>query len=1115
MVRFFSRLFNVKVDEWPRLLILYSMAFLFIVGITWGELSVEASFLTKVGVKSLPQVLIVNAVVSIIAIAAYTPFVDRLANDRLLIVITVISASSIGIGRLLLGMGLTSTAYTLLYLLALVIAQTFRLHWWTYVNGFYDTRSAKRIVPVLFTASRVAVIFAGQTIPFLNAYFASGDIIWMWICTLVIVALLAWIMPDLLSDWQSIESEQESSLASVDSQRTSFIRNIREGYRYVSRSPYLRWMALSTLLLMLLITALTYRTSQIFVSPEHFTDAKALSSFLGDLNSWASLILLPFQLFLLSRIVGRMGLGNANLIFPVTTIAICGSLVAWPGLATAALGYLDRKVFYTVLRNPTDNLLYNAVPLRVKGRARAFIGGLIAPLGSLAGGCLLLMLPLIPMRWFLPALIGVSAAAYVMSALVVRRQYTQALISMLEQEDFSFLLSQPSDLTVTDTATLNWLTRRLEESTSSDFTIFVANLISEAGGNEAVPILGRIAETGNAYVRSTIIDILVAAGMQGEAVGRLYTQFLTDPDGGVRRSAVAGLEQWAGPESEEFLEQALELLSDPETDVRAQVIPPLVRSGDFFYLASAIQSLSEIMADADPHRRAQGVRILGQVGNARFIRNLVNYLDDPDDQVRLEAAVAIEALSQDTMPRRIKTMTMEHVRPLLDDPVERVRLAAVNILGRIGMSEAHRLLLDLMTDPSPQVRETTVNTLTQIGKEIIPLLSAALNDADPQKRQMATVTLSRIDREQFGPLIESHIDDNLRTIYRNYGHLQALLPYMDRPSISVLHSTLARQNRQLTEEIFYLLSAIHDPEALQVIAESLKSETARVRANAVEALESLTTPQMAGLIAPLSDPDLPPAHVLQIGRDHWDILLPDTTETIRQLAADPDPWLRALMTFALGEIGSTLAPQELETMLEDALTDPTAEVQAAAHAAKRAVASLHTADVAQEEETMLSTVEKVIFLKEVPFFAGMTIDQLKVLAGICEEEFFPEGTQVFAEGDPGGALYVVVNGRVAIEREGQREGSVVHLETIESRSYFGEMSLFGDSLRSAAAVAVRDTLTLRLRREPLIALIRQHPNLSLELINTLSQRLRDANDRIVQLTRAKPRELERLYDKLD
>jgi CRP-like cAMP-binding protein len=77
------------------------------------------------------------------------------------------------------------------------------------------------------------------------------------------------------------------------------------------------------------------------------------------------------------------------------------------------------------------------------------------------------------------------------------------------------------------------------------------------------------------------------------------------------------------------------------------------------------------------------------------------------------------------------------------------------------------------------------------------------------------------------------------------------------------------------------------------------------------------------------------------------------------------------------------------------------------------------------------------------------------------------------------------------------------------------MNLFDNSPRSATAIALQDTLILRLRREPLIALARQYPDLSLELINVLSERLRESNDRIADLTRTRTRELQKFYDKFD
>jgi CRP-like cAMP-binding protein len=202
-------------------------------------------------------------------------------------------------------------------------------------------------------------------------------------------------------------------------------------------------------------------------------------------------------------------------------------------------------------------------------------------------------------------------------------------------------------------------------------------------------------------------------------------------------------------------------------------------------------------------------------------------------------------------------------------------------------------------------------------------------------------------------------------------------------------------------------------------------------------------------------------------------------------------------------------------MVATSLTDPADEVRAAAQAASRMLTTGSTlADVNVVEDAVLSTIEKIIFLKEVPFFQSMTIKQLQVLSHVCEEEFFVEDQRIFSQGDPGGALYVIVSGRVGIEQE-KRKGSFARLATLETHSYFGEMTLFDNGPRSASAIALQNTLTLRLRRDPLITLARQYPDLSLELIKVLSERLRQANNRIADLTRTHPRELQKLFDKLD
>jgi CRP-like cAMP-binding protein len=163
---------------------------------------------------------------------------------------------------------------------------------------------------------------------------------------------------------------------------------------------------------------------------------------------------------------------------------------------------------------------------------------------------------------------------------------------------------------------------------------------------------------------------------------------------------------------------------------------------------------------------------------------------------------------------------------------------------------------------------------------------------------------------------------------------------------------------------------------------------------------------------------------------------------------------------------------------------------------------------------MLSSIERVIFLKEVTFFKDMTVDQLRALASVADEDLFPDDTAIYEEGDAGGVLYVVVSGRVGIEREDDK-GMTARLATLEPRAYFGEMNLFDNSQRTEKAVALRDTVTLSLHRESLIALIRQYPDLSLALIKVISQRLRDASEQVAKLSRTSSRKMSDVFDMLE
>lgn len=1170
MNRILTRLFNVRSEEWPRLLLLYLINLILLTGIYWGDEIIEAGFLRLVGVNYLPQVMMLNALCSVLAITIYTAFADQVANNRLLIAILGVGAAGIALGMALWGLRLTGIAYGLFYLTAQVPLRTIlNVHWATFVNGFYDTRAAKRIVPLLGSAVRLAGVASGLTMPLLNRFLSPMGIIAIWLGAILVTILLISLTPRLLRQACSLQ-EPRSATRSTSSapQFSRWLDHIRDGYRYVAGSSFLRWLALATLLMVVLLQVVDYQTKRVFAGLD---TVQAISNLTGALRGWSNLVALPFQLFFLGRIIAWTGLGTASMIFPVGTALASLGLILVPGLPTASMGQLVRTTLRTTFRNPIDSLLYNAVPLRVKGRARAFIGGAVVPVGEFIGGLLLLILQgtvRLP-AWLLPAALATLALGHLLGAWGVRRQYTKALIEMLDGQDFSFLLGREATaLSMVDPATLRLLQERLEQpDTGPEFAVFMTQLIAQVGGSRAVPLLdGYIRRTDDAFVRASTVDALVAAEVDDGQVRRLYADLLTDPDARVRRSALNGLERLSDPGDAHFQSLALTLLNDPDLQVRVLALTALARTRDLYGFPPALDALDALLQSADPDQRAQGVHVLRLVydlgGHLRVVDRLLDYLVDPADEVRLQAVLAIESLAV-AAPNLVAADAVAH---LVTDPVERVRQAATVILGAIGSPQAYQAILTALNDPMREVRATAVDVLVRAGQTVASMLRPLLSAHDSHLTRMAACVLGRIDPLSYAPLLQEHVEQTLIEAYRICAQIAALEELDDASSLDALRSALNEQNEWLLDEVFDLLGALHGDTDVRVVQTSLRSQDAHVRANAVEALESLAG-RVARLIAPLVDPDVTLADRLALGRETWKIESLSARQTFDALVAQPGAVsLRSIAVFALGEMGAAMVasrPEEaakdvrrgrsvgallgrlidgplpdssanarppaaqpraraahldlpvIETWVQKARTDSAPPVRVAALAAQQMMDGLSVIERAREEGFVLSTIEKMMALKKVPFFQNMTIEQLTVVADVCEEMLVEEDTRIFEQDELGGALYVVVSGRVAIEREGRRRGSTVRLAEMGANSYFGEMSLFDGGPRSAAAVAIQGSLLLRLRREPLLALLRRYPDLSLELIDVLNQRLRDANERIAELSQSRPRELQKLYDKLN
>lgn len=140
---------------------------------------------------------------------------------------------------------------------------------------------------------------------------------------------------------------------------------------------------------------------------------------------------------------------------------------------------------------------------------------------------------------------------------------------------------------------------------------------------------------------------------------------------------------------------------------------------------------------------------------------------------------------------------------------------------------------------------------------------------------------------------------------------------------------------------------------------------------------------------------------------------------------------------------------------------------------------------------MLLTMEKILFLKSAPIFAGMTGEELRVLADIVEETEFKENDIIFRENEPGEELYVIIRGSVRVVRGEAASESVIAV--LGERECFGEMAILDDEPRSATAKAAEDSLMLKLNRDDFRDLIREEPEVAFGIFRVFTRRIRQAN----------------------
>ncbi|MBC7463526.1 MAG: Crp/Fnr family transcriptional regulator [Actinobacteria bacterium] len=132
-------------------------------------------------------------------------------------------------------------------------------------------------------------------------------------------------------------------------------------------------------------------------------------------------------------------------------------------------------------------------------------------------------------------------------------------------------------------------------------------------------------------------------------------------------------------------------------------------------------------------------------------------------------------------------------------------------------------------------------------------------------------------------------------------------------------------------------------------------------------------------------------------------------------------------------------------------------------------------------------------VRRAPLFTALDDAAAATLRASMETVRLPKGATLFSEGDEGENLYVIVEGKLKLGTS-SGDGRENLLSILGPGEMFGELSLFDAGPRTSTATAVTDVKLLSLSHDKVIPWITAHPQVALDLLERLAQRLRRTNE---------------------
>ncbi|WP_273274623.1 NTP/NDP exchange transporter [Maribacter polysiphoniae] len=847
-----KKVFDVREGEFKVSLLMLSYIFLIIAVLLIIKPTVNALFLSELGVEQLPYAFLWVSIAAVISSFFYSKALARFSLHKI-VKITLITSVVVLIGLgVLLKLGIVSGwLLYFFYVWVAIYAVLSASQFWVLANLVYNVREAKRLFGFIGSGAILGGIFGGYLTSILAPIIGNENLIFL------AAFLLLSCIPLLGRIWKSrvkkLGKFKEKKRTATSPERP--LRRIRQ-------SRHLTYIALIVAISVLVAKLVDYLFSDFAAAA--ITDADELTSFFAFWFSTFNLLSLAIQLFFTHRIVGVWGVGFSLLLLPLGIFGGSLLFLILPELsAVVVIKAMDGILKQSVNKSATE-LLALPLPFELKNKTKSFIDVVVDSIATGIAGFLLIFvvrgldLP----SFYIAVLIILLVGLWLFFILQVRKEYYKTFRDNLE------LITERTGKTnkrIKRTSVITGMRTVFKNGTEGQILFMLEKLMEINDRRFENDVLELLAHPST-KVRTAAIQNLYF--LNNSTMATNISDLLNTHDEALTLASLEYLLLHAEKDSRLVYDRYLD---HPNEKIAAAALYCLAREARdnhslriSYKLEDRIQRRIERLETASDQTASLGM-LLQTIGIANipvFYPFILSYLKHHDITI---VQTAIEALG--------KTMYPSFIPVLIDFlPNKSLRTPVIVSLHNYG-SNVIGVLLDILKE-----RTTPLNTCRFIPlviksfktQESVRTLLLLLNDTDLGIRLETIRALSDIrktnpelqfNRHQVVTQIFEECKLYHQTLaamhtqiiisYRNRKKSQKEISDKERDARTSLLELLERRLDAGLERIFKLLGLRYQQKDVEIAYEGLRSDKQEAQTNAIEFLDNLLTGDLKRKLLPI------------------------------------------------------------------------------------------------------------------------------------------------------------------------------------------------------------------------------------------------------------------------